>query len=216
LDDVLVSRFNKAIQTINLRKSPGNKLTLLLGNGGGLGLVYPKFAAWLLSQANPAKGTPDLVMMDGLKHNQIFEGGCQTASVPNTKPTTPSATLTIKVIGSVCLIVKTTKSFWVYVKQDESLPEAERLHLGWDGNVQNPMKIPISVGKGWHIRPNLMSRKPTGDIYLVFSNVGTDLREDTVAKTGATVNDLDIPPTQEHEFKIFLSPSTGSSRFPLP
>jgi hypothetical protein len=222
LDRILVRQFNKAIKVINDKSSTTVKLDPLKPNGGGLGVVYPKFAAWLLNQADPANGKPDLVMMDSLKRDKIFEGGCQTATVPTAVPTDASATLTIKVIGSVCLKVMATSSFWVHAKKGGAITDPERLHAGWDGNSQIPTPMPEEKGKAWRVEYSLMSRPPTDSVYLVFSNVGPDLELDTVSKknpdSGGGPNAIDpendIKPKSEHEFEIYLSSDDGSSRHP--
>lgn len=214
LDEILVEKFNEAL-------SRSNRLDY---NGGGLAVVYPKFAAWLLSQANPAKGTPDLAMVDSVSHAQLFDTqpSCTEIEVPSRWSGTNAKTVKIKVLGSVCLKVKpasagTPRDFHVFVRASDGLGEPERLYAGWDGNVQEPEhRLSISLGRSWLVKPDIMSLVPqTGEIYVSLSNVGLDLEKDTVGQSSGEAGGDPVPPKQEYEFKIYVQPFTSGKKSPL-
>lgn len=138
---------------------------------GGLWVVYPKYAAWLVAHQTNMR-SPQI--MPRLK--ELFPSGC----LPVTLTMDFEAELTVEVpdIASVCIVLERQKvSELVDITLRAPRPVRDRIHLGWNGEVIPPHRKGNRTAKRWTVGMPMGagSPSPTGlSLVLVISNVPED------------------------------------------
>ncbi len=180
LDEVLAMALNEAMDKLSIDIPRELK--------GGLYVIYPKYAAWLVGHLTTGVGHRKRLAL--LK--ELFGGKCEVAALTASPDASDSVQVTIAEIATGCVHIKRPEDYEndrVDVTMTAPVDDLHRIHLGWNGGVVPP-SVDDGVTKAWRIglpQGDSVSN-PTGrHLFLAISNVAEDISE-TVAK------DDDDPP----------------------
>ncbi len=155
---------------------------------GGLFVIYPKYAAWLVGHLTTGVSQRKRLSLLG----QLFKNVCEVADLTGGREDSDTVQLDIAEIATGCVIIKRSEDYEndrVDVTMTAPVDDLHRIHLGWNGGVV-PASVDDGVTKAWRIglpQGDSVSN-PTGRyLFLAISNVAEDISE-TVAK------DDDDPP----------------------
>lgn len=173
LDSVLKDVLNKAIA------DSGTKVPRKLK--GGMFVVYPKYAAWMLGHLTT--GVSDAKRDAAL--GNMFKKGCRGLPVSTATGDAQTRTLRIFDMSTACFVIdrkqKGRANDRVDVTMEGSTDELNRIHMGWNGGVVVP-SVDDGKVKTWRLGlPQGDSpSNPTGQmLWLAVSSVAENL-QDTV------------------------------------
>ncbi len=173
---------------------------------GGLFVIYPKFAAWMLAhQTNGVKDKKlDRALQRLFKNGYKDENGDKVKECPKRKvkfSEGPAETITIPIseVATACLRLQRVgenKNSDVDIIMKEPSDAFGQIHLGWDGEVVPPHedKYPTR-SKKWTIGQPFGTGKyhaAGGELIIAISNIPEDMSEIVALKIGKPTRVLKV------------------------
>jgi len=152
---------------------------------GGLYIIYPKFAAWLVAHLTTNLHSSAL---DGIL-DRLFNTGCVEVTLNAEAGSPQTESFQVFEMATSCLRVTRTgkyKNATVDVTMMSPRDQFDQIHLGWNGEVITPHKK-MSKSKKWTVGAPLGSgsTNPTGaDLVIAISNVPEDISSITSKPDG--------------------------------